>query len=191
MVAVAGIRILEGIANDVRNNSAPGPYGGKGAWFNLGHPPERVMIPGDSIQLNEGDYVVVAVRPTIVFRLFPQKKWARSDVTIAYSTMNMRGDIQVVGYLWIVLRCLLCVCGLVLGYLVTRGSVPSQAVLDYLPRTVQRLLPQSPDLVGLPIALISIALGFAGISRLSTIREARAALVANQTVRQAQERSTT
>lgn len=185
------VRILEGIACDVRNNSSPGPYSGGGVTFSLGDPPVRVRITGYSISLIEGEYLVVAVRPSIVFRLFPQRAWARSDIALAYTSMNLRGEIKTVGQMWTALCSLLCVCGLGCSYLVTRGLVRGDLVLGDLVWSHLPLMWQSTNSAASLIALISIALGSVGFQRLRTTREAVRALSGNTTVQQAQERSVT
>lgn len=188
---MSSVRILEGIACNVRNNSSPGPYSGGGVTFSLGDPPLRVSINGYSIPLTEGEYLVVAVKPSIVFRLFPQSAWARSDIALAYTSMNLRGEIKTVGYIWTVLCCLLCVCGLGFGYLVTRGLVRGDVVLGGLVWSHLPLMWQSANSAASLIALTSIALGFLGLKRLRATREAVSALSGNTTVQQAQERSVT
>ena len=85
----------------------------------MGDPPVRIRISGYSASLTEGEYLVVAVKPSILFRLFPQRAWARSDIALAYTSMNLRGEIKTAGYMWMILYCLLCVCGLGYGYLVS------------------------------------------------------------------------
>ena len=188
---MSSVRVLEGIAYDVRNNSSTGPYSGGGVTFSLGDPPVRITTSGYSISLTEGEYLVVAVKPSILFRLFPGKAWARSDIALAYTSMNLRGEIKTVGYLWTVLCCLLCVCGLGCGYLVTRGLVRGDVVLGDLVWSHLPLMWQSANSAASLIALISIALGFVGFKRLGAAREAVSVLSSNTTVQQAQERSVT
>jgi hypothetical protein len=90
--------------------------------------------------------------------------------------------------MWVVLSYLVCVCGLAISFLVTRGLVSGELVASGLMRGVQPLITQFPDLTAALIALISVALGYAGNRRLQTVREAEAALSTNNTIREAQER---
>lgn len=126
---------------------------------------------------------IASVKPSILFRLFPQRAWARSDIALAYTSMNLRGEIRTVGYIWTVLCCLLCVCGLGCGYLVTRGLVRGDVVLGSLVWNHLPLIWQSTNSAASLIALVSIALGFVGLKRLRATREAVSALSGNTTVR--------
>lgn len=184
------VRVLEGVASDVKLMRPSSGLGSQTATFKLGNPPERLSISGYA--LIEGEYVVAAVTPSIfqrIFRLFSRKPWT-SDSVVAYTTMNIRGEIRGVGadYIWTAALYLLCASGLAISFLVMRGLAPEYLVASGLPRSVWPLILQYPDLAAALIALISIVLGLTGVTTLSTTREAQTALSSNNTVREAQER---
>lgn len=183
------VRILEGIASDVRLGGGSG-NGSYIATFKLGDPPERLTISGYA--LTEGEYVIVAVTPSIfqsLYRRFSRKP-KPLDSVVAYTTLNVRGKIMGIGadYVWLVLLYLSCACGLATSFLVMRGLVPSDLVASDLMRSVPRLVSQFHDTASALIALISVALGSAGIRQQQTVREAVTAISANNTVREAQKR---
>jgi hypothetical protein len=185
---MSNVRILEGIISNLRTYS--GQYAGRQIEFNLGNPPERITMSGRSTFLTEGEYLVVAVKPGIISRLFPNRAWARRDAALAYSSMNLRGEIRTVGYVCTVLCNLLCACGFVYSFMIARGLVPSGFTPGDLTPSGWTLMPQSPDRAAALIALVSSAFGLVGVSRLRATRDAVSALSTNSTVQQAQERST-
>jgi hypothetical protein len=187
------VRILEGIASDVRLvTPTSGGAGNYTATFKLGDPPERLTISGYA--LTEGEYVIAAVTPSIfqnLYRYFSRKP-GNLDSVVAYTTLNARGKLMGIGadYVWLVLLYLFCACGLAISFLVMRGLVPRILVASDLMRSVQPVITKFHDITSALIALLSVALGYAGIQRQQTIRSAVSTLSTNNTVREAQERRT-
>lgn len=180
------IRVIEGVIYEVHNVNSG--YGPSGINFEIGSPPERVDMPGRANALTQGEYVVVAVRPSVISLLFPR---TRRDVAIAYTSMNTKGDIRTVGFAWTLLCFLVCVCGFALSYLVMIGLVPSDSILANLPASgwLPAMKPSASQMAAL-LALISIAIGVIGLMRLHTLRSAITAVAGTRTVRQAQGTST-